>query len=65
MVLLMRVVHHRTTHSSHPRQGGQFDESFPLELTLDAFRHAFVEPQGIDQRLIGDSLACVACTACG
>jgi hypothetical protein len=63
MVLPMRMVHHRTTHRGHLRDGGQFYQPFLLEFALDAFRHAFGEPQGVDQRLIGDPLARVACTA--
>ena len=60
MSLSLGVVHHCTTHSSHPRDGGQFHQPFSLERALDAFRHAFIEPQGVNQRLIGDSLARVS-----
>jgi hypothetical protein len=63
MVLPMRVVHHRTTHRGHLRDGGQFYQPFPFKLALDAFRHAFVVPQGVDQRLIGHSLARIAGSA--
>jgi hypothetical protein len=48
MGLALRVVHHRTTHRSHPRDVSQFHQPFPFERALDAFRHAFVEPQGVN-----------------
>jgi hypothetical protein len=56
------MVHHRTTHIGHRRDGGQFHQPFQLERALDPFRHVFAEPQGVDQLLIGNTLARVACT---
>ena len=53
MGLPTRVVHRRTTHRGHLRDGGQGHQPCPLELALDQFRHGFAEPQGVDQRLIG------------
>jgi hypothetical protein len=63
MVLPMLAVHHRTTHRRHLRDGGQVHQPFALELVLDAFGDAFVEPQGVDERLIGHALARVALRA--
>jgi len=58
-----RMVHHGTTHMGHRRDGGQFHQPFPLKIAVDPFGDAFVAPEGVDQRLIGHSLARVAGTA--
>ena len=50
-----RVVHDGTPHVGHRRDGGQFHQPFPFKRALDAFGDAFVEPQGVDEPLIGQS----------
>jgi hypothetical protein len=58
-----RVVHDGTPHVGHRRDGGQVHQSFPFKRALDAFGDTFLEPQGVDERFIGHSLARVAGTA--
>jgi hypothetical protein len=60
----MLVVHDGTTHMGHRRDNGQFHQAFLLKLALKLFRQGFAEPQGVDQVLIGNTLACVSFTPC-
>jgi hypothetical protein len=57
----MCVVHDGTPHVGQRRNSGQLHQAFPFELTLKPFRHGFAEPKGINQRLVGHTLACVSC----
>ena len=58
----MRVVHDGTIHMGHRRDNGQFHQPFLLELALKPFCQSFAKSQGVDQRLIGNTLAYVSGT---
>jgi hypothetical protein len=59
----VRGVHDGPPYSGDQRDGRQFYQSFLLERELDALGDALAEPQRVDQLLIWDPLARVACTA--
>jgi hypothetical protein len=59
----VRGVHDGPPYSGDQRDGRQFYQSFLLERELDALGDALAEPQRVDQLVIRDTLARVACTA--